>query len=233
MKSQLLLAGRKMTWAVALMGMTTFGLASCSKDDDPVVNSESSVKVIHAIPGTGSVDFYLNGTKQNASAISYGESTGYVSTSNGDLTAVFKTSADNNTILSAPVTFDNGNYSLFATGLASNNSLTTLLVEDDLETPSSGKARVRFVHVSPDAPTVNVLGNDSLWAANRTYKSATEFFEVTGGTYTIKLNNSTDGTTAYTSSTITLAAGKNYTLVAEGLAANTLVTPLTINVLEY
>ncbi|BAV08539.1 hypothetical protein FLA_4585 [Filimonas lacunae] len=198
-----------------------------------MVGAEASVKVIHTIPGTGAVDFYLNSTKQNSAAINFGEATGYIATSNGEKTAEFKTALDNNTVLSVPIDFDGGNYSLFATGIASDNSLTTLLVEDDLQTPTSGKARVRFVHVSPDAPTVNVLGNDSLWVSSRAYKTATDFIEVPGGSYTIKLNNSGDGTNAYTSSVINLASGKNYTLVAQGLVGNTIINPFGLNVLEY
>lgn len=233
MKMQLLHVGRKMTWAVALLGITTFGMVSCSSDDDPVVQPDSQVKVIHAVPAAGSVDFYLNGTKQNSSAVSYGEQTGYIATANGDKTAEFKTSLDNNTILSAPVSFDGGNYTLFATGQSSNNTLTTLLVEDNLQTPGTGKVRVRFVHVSPDAPTVNLIANDSTWATSRTYKSATDFIEVNAGSYIFKLNRTDNGTTAYTSESISLTSGKNYTLVARGLAGNAVVTPLTLQAYEY
>lgn len=233
MKSQFLRASRKMTWAVALFSMTTFGLVSCSSDDDPVVEPDSSVKVIHTIPGTGAVDFYLNGTKQNSSAISFGEQTGYIASVNGDKTADFKTSVDNNTILSAPVSFEGGNYTLFATGTASDNTLTTLLVEDNLQTPASGKARVRFVHVSPDAPTVNVVANDSLWSSSRAYKSATDFIEVNAGSYVIKLNRSDNGTNVYTSSSITFASGKNYTLVAQGLVGNTIIAPFSVKSYDY
>ncbi|MDR6341741.1 hypothetical protein HNQ91_004814 [Filimonas zeae] len=235
MKKQFLHVSRKMTWAVALMGISSFGFISCSSDDDPVVQPDSQVKVIHAVPTGGSVDFYLNGTKQNSSAVAYGEQTGYIATSNGDKTAEFKTSVDNNTILSAPVSFDGGNYTLFATGQAGNNSLTTLLVEDNLQTPGNGKVRVRFVHVAPDAPTVNVVANDSTWATGRTYKSATDFVEVNAGSYVFKLNRSDNGTTAYTSQSIALTSGKNYTLVARGLTsgAGAVVAPLTLQAYEY
>lgn len=232
MKTQILHMGKRTAWAMAFFSMTTFGFVSCSKDDDTVVNPESQVRVIHAIPGTGSVDFYLNGTKQNATAIAFGDVTGYIASSNGDKTAEFKTGGT--TILSAPVSFDGSNYSLFATGRSSNNSLTTLLVKDVLQTPASGKVRLRFVHVSPDAPTVNVVLNDSVWFASKPYKSATDFVEANAGTYTIKLNNSSTGTTAYTQS-VTLAAGKNYSLVAEGMVSGTpVIDPaLTIDVIDY
>lgn len=232
MKMRLLKAGRKMTWAVALFSMTTFGFVSCSSDDDPVVQPDSQVKVIHAVPAGGSVDFYLNGTKQNSSALGYGEQTGYIATANGDKTAEFKTALDNNTILSAPVSFDGGNYTLFATGQASNNTLTTLLVEDNLQTPGSGKVRVRFVHVAPGAPTVNLIANDSTWATGRTYKSATDFIEVNAGSYVFKLNNTDGSGTVYTSDAISFTSGKNYTLVARGLSGN-LVAPFTVVSYEY
>lgn len=233
MKMQFLHASRKMAWAVALFGVTSLVLVSCSSDDDPVVQPDSSVKVIHTIPGTGAVDFYLNGTKQNSSAISFGEQTGYIATANGDKTADFKTTLDNNTILSAPVSFDGGNYTLFATGTASDNTLTTLLVEDNLQTPAAGKARVRFVHVSPNAPTVNVLANDSLWSSGRAYKSATDFMEVPAGSYVIKLRKTDNSDLVYTSDAITFATGKNYTLVAQGQVGATVIAPFSVKSYDY
>jgi hypothetical protein len=233
MKTQILHSSKKMTWALALTVATTFGLTSCDKDDDGVIDPKTSLKVVHAVPNGGSVNFYVDGTKQNASAFGFGESTGYLAVASGSRTAEFKSSVNNSTILSAPITLGNGNYSLFATGITGDNTLTTVLVADNLQTPGTGKVRVRVAHVSPDAPTVNVLVNDSLLLANSAYKTVSGFMEIPARTYSIKLNNSASGGNVYTRNDVVLEAGKNYTLTAQGLVASPLTAPFSVNVITY
>lgn len=233
MKTQIMPTGRKMTWALALSVVTSLSFVSCADDDDNVVNPDASVKVIHTIPNGGGVNFFLNGTKQNASAIGFGESTGYIAVGRGEKTAEFKSATGDNTILTAPVDFDGGNYSLFATGLSSNNTLTVIQAEDDLQTPAAGKARVRLVHVAPDAPSVNVLVNDSLILSNAAYKNVSGFIEVPARRYTVKLNS--EGQTILERSDIVLEAGKNYTIAAQGLrtGAGAITAPFSLNVITY
>ena len=235
MKNQILPTGRKMTWALALSAVTTLGFVSCSSDDDDVVQPDASVKVIHTIPNGGSVNFFLDGTKQNASAIAFGEATGYLAVGKGQKTAEFKTATGDNTILTSPVNFEGGSYSLFATGTTGDNQVAAILVEDNLQTPAAGKARVRLAHVAPDAPSVNVLVNDSLLLSNAAYKNISGFVEVPARTYTVKLKNSGNGQTIYTRTDIVLEAGKNYTLAAQGLTSGTgaITAPFSVNVITY
>ena len=220
---------------LALSVATTLGFVSCSKDDDNVIDTDASVRVIHTMPNTGGVNFFIDGAQRNSSVFGYGESTGYFGVTNGERTAEFKSATGNNTLITTPVDFGNGNYTLFATGLSGENTLTTVLVEDNLQTPAAGKARVRVAHVAPDAPAVNVLVNDSLLLSNAAYKSVSGFVEIPARTYTVKLNNSGNGQNVYTSGNVTLEAGKNYTLAAQGLTsgAGAITAPFTVNVIAY
>jgi len=204
--------------------LTTFALAglvafsSCSKDDDnTTVNPDATVKIVNVLPDAGSVNVFKGDSKQNSTAIGFGEATGYLSVAKGDATFDFKSNLSGNTILSVPVTFKSGSYSLFATGKTSDNTTVGVLTEDNFGTQAEGKAKIRFVHVSQDAPPVNFLLNDSLLYTGAAYKTATEFKEMAAGTYTIKLNNAGTGTTAISKSDVVLQAGKVYTVVAEGL----------------
>lgn len=209
-------AGKGLFAMLALTGMFTF--SSCSKDDDDTtVDPDATVKIVNVLPDAGSVDVFNGSSKLNSSAIAYGEATGYMNVADGDATFDFKSSLTGNTVLSAPLTFKGGSYTLFAAGTADGNNTVGILTEDDLSAPSSGQAKIRFVHAASDAPAVNFLLNDSLLQSGNAYKSATAFKEVAAGTYTIKLNNASTGETAISRPDVVLEAGKIYTVVAQGL----------------
>lgn len=234
MKRQLFRGGRNMTWALALATFSTFSFVSCSSDDDDVIDPETSLKVVHAVPNGAAVNFFLDGTKQNASAISFGQATGYIATSSGRKTAELKTATGDNTILSASIDLNDGNHTLFATGMVSDNTVTAIVAEDNLQTPAAGKARVRVAHLSPDAPSVNVSVNDSLVLSGATYKQVSGFLEIPARTYVVKIAANSNGQTVYTRENVVLEAGKNYTLVAQGLLNGGLLDEdFSVNVITY
>jgi len=74
--------------------------------------------------------------------------------------------------------------------------------------------RVRVIHASPDAPTVNVLVNGNLAFEGVPYKSYTGYAALPAGTIQVQLQVAPAGAIVYTRS-ITLAAGE-YSLVALG-----------------
>lgn len=81
--------------------------------------------------------------------------------------------------------------------------------------------RLRVVHASPNAPSVDVYpaGNATAVASDVSYGSATEFVEVEPGALAVDLRAAGDETTAepaYTSEEITLEAGADYTIIAAG-----------------
>jgi hypothetical protein len=209
-------ATKTMLTTFAFAGLVAF--SSCSKDDDnTTVNPDATVKIVNVLPDAGAVNVYNGESKLNSTNIGFGEATGYLSVAKGDATFDFKGTLNGNTVLSVPVKFVNGTYSLFATGKTSDNTTTGVLVKDDFGNTVEGKAKIRFVHVSPNAPTVNFLLNDSLLNSGAAFKTATDFKEMAAGTYTVKLNDATSGTTVISKSDVVLQAGKVYTVVAEGL----------------
>jgi hypothetical protein len=83
------------------------------------------------------------------------------------------------------------------------------------------KARVRVVHASPSAPSVDIYPKGSTTAAAEgvEYGAATDFIEVDAGTVAFELRaagTDADEDAAFTTEDITLAEGTDYTLVAAG-----------------
>ncbi|QHS59790.1 DUF4397 domain-containing protein [Chitinophaga agri] len=225
-------ASKGLLATLALTGM--FAFSSCSKDDDDTtVDPDATVKIVNVLPDAGPVDVYNGSSKLNSSSIGYGEATGYLNVKDGDARFDFKSTVTGSTVLSAPVDFDGGSYSLFAAGETDGNATVGILAKDDLGAPASGKAKVRFVHASSDAPAVNFLLNNNAVISSAGFKSASEFREVDAGTYSLKLNNASSGETVITRDGIVMEAGKIYTVVAQGLVSPTPVVeqPFSLNIL--
>jgi hypothetical protein len=102
-------------------------------------------------------------------------------------------------------------------GLVTDGSLTAQVYQDDLRSPSSGNAKVRVVHASPDAGPVDVVprGGEAL-VAGLTFPEASAYAEVPAGTYTLDVNAAGTNQTALTVPDAALASGGVYSAFAVG-----------------
>lgn len=98
-------------------------------------------------------------------------------------------------------------------------SIQTVLVEDDLTppAPASGKAKVRFAHMSPDAPAVDVaVRGGGVLFSNQSFRGVTPFVEVDASSYNLEVRPAGTTTVALPLGNIQFDAGKMYTVVAAG-----------------
>ncbi len=107
-------------------------------------------------------------------------------------------------------------YSLFVVG--ANDNYRNLVVEDDFESlsSSSGMAYIRYVNAIPDSAqtTVTIEANGSNAVnENAAFASVSNFVEVSPGSVTIDASN---GGSVDASRTITVEAGKVYTVLLVG-----------------
>jgi len=115
---------------------------------------------------------------------------------------------------------DGKSYSVFA--YDSVSKIKPLVLTDDLTSPGSINAKVRFIHLSPNGPTVDVgVTGKAVWFPFYSFSQYSSFRAVTGGTYT-DLNVFLAGTTSliYSQPNVTFTAGKIYTIVADGFAGS-------------
>lgn len=204
---------------IAAAGVT-LGLSSCSDDDGINAGESVNVKVVNAAESSRPQDVYIEGTKINSSAVSYLESTNYITTPNSgnDRKIEFRTS--NSTEVYETEDADlrsNKNYTFFLTGTGSSADIE--VVEDNLTAPASGKAKVRFVHVSnASSEKVDIYNGTTKVLAGAERGDVTEFIELDGGLRTIGVTTAgNDSMSAVKSLTIqNLEAGKIYTVLIYG-----------------
>lgn len=106
-------------------------------------------------------------------------------------------------------------------GILLSSSIATLALlaacgDDGGETPPA--ARVRVLHLSADAPNVDVYvdGADSPAFANLPFLSGTAYAELPAGTYDFDVNAAGTDTTALSIPGLALTSGTSYTAVAIG-----------------
>ena len=97
------------------------------------------------------------------------------------------------------------------------SALTAACGDDDSTGPDEGDARVRVVHASPDAPSVDVLVDGAVALSDVPYLAASEYLEVPSGDRNLRVNAAGTATTVIDADA-DLAEGQDYTVIAGGLA---------------
>lgn len=214
----------KLSFVMMLMAMVALLAVGCSDDDnDNPMNSQpelSQVMVVHASPDAPAVDLVVDNTVAG-SGLTFPANTGYLPVEAGTRNIKVRVTADPSIVpIEANLTLDaNKNYSVFA--IDSVSSIEPLVIVDDLTSPAEGMAHVRFIHLSPDAPAVNITttNNASTVFGNIAFKQYTAFTPLPAGSYDLEVRLAANDGLALDLPTITLESGKIYTVFAKGFAA--------------
>jgi len=181
--------GRTLPFALALafLGMFTAGCGS----------TNSKFRLVHAIPDGQPVDVLIDG-KAVESAVAFDSvtpSSGYLSVSSGSRKLEVRANGGTTDYFSGTPTFNNGAaYTIVATGAVGNNTVVSPVFTDDNSAPTSGNAKLRFIHASPSGPTpvdiyVVAPGTDisgvSPSISSIAYTNASAYLSVPAGTFDI------------------------------------------------
>lgn len=195
---------------------------ACSSDDTKKVEStdKSLVLVVHASPDAPGVGLYLDDQLVNTSALEFPTNTGYLEVTPGLRNVKVKPFGSDTAVITADLSLEAGkNYSVFAINTVAK--IEPLVVVDDLSAPAPGKAHVRFLHLSPDAPAVDVrVKNGPVLWSNRTFKDdGSVFTPVDAGTYDLEVVVAGTDTVVLPLNGVVLDSGSIYTVFAKGLVS--------------
>lgn len=210
-----------------LLVLPLLAFTACNDDDTDATPERARVLVIHASPNAPGVDLLVDNTKVNSAPLTFPNNTGYLDVNAGSRNFKVNVAGTSTTAIDATANLGaNKNYSVFAINSQANNAGTTfeaLVLEDNLAAPASGQAHVRFVHLSPDAPAVDIVnvtgGANTILIANKAYKTYTDFIPLPAGTYDLAVRVAGTQTTALSLPGVTLQAGKILTVFARGFLA--------------
>lgn len=144
------------------------------------------VMITHASPDAPNVDVYLDG-KLFAEDFAYPNSTRYTSLREGPYQLALKPTGTDDTALAAELDIvAKEYYSVFACDELVN--LSALVLNDDFGEPALEEAMVRFVHLSPNAPAVDItLTDGTVVFPDIEFKEATSFEPLQFGEYDLQV----------------------------------------------
>lgn len=200
--------------ALALVALFALALALPSATSAQTMNM---VRVMHASPDAPAVDVYVNGEAVLRDVPFFAYS-GYLSLPDGTYqVAVTPAGAPlSDAVLTGPLEVRGG----FAGTLAAVgfvDDIEAVLYEDDTTPVPAGKARVRVIHASPNAPAVDIklAGTNTVVVQNAPFK-ASATVEVDAGTYAFDISPAGQSAVVFTTPELRFESGWSYTLVATG-----------------
>lgn len=206
-------------------------MGGCPLQTDGQNNKTARLRVIHASPDAPAVDVCANGQAAFQGAAFPG-ATSYATLDEGTY-AVRVTASGAGCggagVINADLPISAGqDVSVVAVNRLAQ--IEPLVLVDNNAAPAAGKAKVRFVHASPDAPTVDItLTDGTTLFDNVSFKQSSGYLEVAAGSYDLQVRDETGTAVVLTLNGTALGAGNIYTVFAVGLfngtpALNALVT---------
>jgi len=225
-------------WPVLILLVLIFGgNNACNKKGNPTYGE---FMVVNASPGFGPVDIYVDNNKFNTAALAYPLHTPYGTLESGQHTFKVTATGSSTAIFEGSLnTLGDINQSLFIYGLPT--SLNLFAVPDNTFSPGTGKALIRFFHLSPGGQTIDIgTLNGSTFTplyTSRSFETSTSsvnnslFNAIDVGTYVFDIRPAGTGISLF-SDDITLEGGKFYTLFYRGISGAP-ATPVGIEVITH
>jgi hypothetical protein len=177
----------------------------------------SYIRILHASPNAPAVDVYANGNLI-VKNLAYKELSQYIPVPPGNYNIkVYPSGQMTNPVINTNITIrPNTVFNVAAIGTLPNISLYP--IPEPITAQNSGRPCVRFVHLSPNAPEVDIkLADGTRVFNNVAYKDITKYACIPAGTYTFTVSPSGTNNVVLTVPNVKLNADNYYTIYAVGL----------------
>ena len=173
------------------------------------------IRFLNASPGEPSVDIYVNGRKV-ADSLLYRNFTEYMKVFPGRYRiAVYAAGTRRNPLTVTTLRVQaNSIITMAVIGLAGD--ISTQAINDSRRFLNRNRAYVRFVQLSPNAPTMDAYWDDALVLAELNYQDVSRYLQTTAGRHNLKMRDSLSGANLVESPNVTVENGKAYTIYIVG-----------------
>ncbi len=198
-------------------------VSSCHKDNPSVTSPAifAYIMTTNAAENSASQDLLIDNGDVVESTVTYAQSSGYLNVVSGPHAGQFVTTTTTTINSTFGLTLQGGQYySIYYTG--GKVASSAVIAQDDLSAPDAGKAKVRFVQLSPAAPAAVDFGMSATnkMAIGITYKSVSPYYQVDANTNFFLYP--AGSATASLSIPAAVQAGKIYTIYISGASAATI-----------
>lgn len=157
-----------------------------------IKNNSSLVRVFHAAPQAPNVDVYVN-DQMVFSNLAFGDFTRYVYLDEGEYNvSVYLAGQKDRPVINQMVDVPSQQiFTIAATGNLDNLGL--LVIPDKIsKSPSQNYSSVRVIHLSPNAPGVDILVDGDTLFEDISFGEGTDYVDLNPGTYNVNVVLNTD-----------------------------------------
>lgn len=214
-------AWSKVRW-IAFVGIFIMLVTACSDDLLDTNYNEQPIAFVsfyHASPDAPGLTVSVD-DRSVFNEIEYSEYSGYLNFYTGNRHFKINTVNAANSLVDTTFQFSTSKvYSVFLIDQLSG--MEALLLQDTAETPSAGKAMVRFVHLSPDTSPLNIVVDgevgDPLFDG-QSFKEGSAFKEVSADVTGFEVRTAEGGNVLLSVDDLDLQAGRYYTIITRGFS---------------
>lgn len=180
-----------------------------------IKNNSSLVRVFHAAPQAPNVDVYVN-DQMVFSNLAFGDFTRYVYLDEGEYNvSVYLAGQKDRPVINQMVDIPSQQiFTIAATGNLDNLGL--LVIPDKVsKSPSQNYSSVRVIHLSPNAPSVDILVDGDTLFEDISFGEGTDYVDLNPGTYNVNVVLNSDKSVVLPLK-VTLNPDKIYTIYIIG-----------------
>ncbi|OKS87492.1 DUF4397 domain-containing protein [Mucilaginibacter polytrichastri] len=193
--------------------IAAISISSCKKDTIDA-SGQFNIKVVNAAATSGAQSFTLAGNVLVSGGLNYTDASAYINAPSGkNMTMEFKNAGTSSVYASGSLYTTNGvNFTVYLAGQGSNARVKAY--EDDLGAPNNGQVKIKFIHLSNNAPSVitikNSSGDDLVTTLARDISSGYKY--VSPGALSVQFFGTASRDNIGNFTVADLVAGKIYTL---------------------
>lgn len=210
---------QKMGCGICVVGLAV--ASGCVPPGSGEPTESARVRVVHASPDAPAVDVCADGAELFTGA-AFPAATDYAEVPAATYAvAVVAANAgcDSAAVIEAdlPLAADSDTT---VVALNTLENIEPLVLSDDNSDPMAGMAKVRFVHASPDAPTVDItLADGTTLFDDIAFRGVGDYLQVPGGTYDLQVRDETGAVVVLELPGVEIPTGAVVTVYAIGFAA--------------
>ena len=198
--------------------VTSLSLVACGGSSND--SHAPQLRAVHLSPDAPAVDISVNGNVA-LEDVTYRQASGFLRVDEGDTNIKVLVANTDTAVIDVNLNLlTDTKYTVIAADNVAN--IGPIVIEDNIDAPSSGNAAIRVVHGAPSAPTVDVYvsapGDDfaglTPTLANVPFQVVSDELEVPAGDYRVRITATGSTDIIYDSGTISLADGVEYIAIA-------------------
>lgn len=173
------------------------------------------IRFMNASPGETRVDIYVNGRKV-ASNLLYRNFTEYMKVFPGWYRiAVYAAGTIRNPLTVTTLQVEANSITTLAV-IGLSGDISTLAINDSRRFLNRNRAYVRFVQLSPNAPTMDAYWDDALVVSELNYQDISRYMTTAPGSHNLKMRDSLSGANLVEHPDVRVEGGKAYTIYVVG-----------------